>query len=147
MDHYQVKSYEGLRAPIRGMISYGEGTFALLEGGKCRWDGGEWNWMWQWKEELSNSEADKLVDVEEILEGVRPNSDEEDKRRWIADSSDIFAVQSYYNFPSSFNSIELLNHNIVRALQELWSNDVQSKIDVFGWRLLQNKLVTREELF
>jgi hypothetical protein len=41
----------------------------------------------------------------------------------------------------------MLDPNIVTALNELWLNDLPSKIDVFGWRLLQHKLATREDLF
>ncbi|MCI45386.1 hypothetical protein A2U01_0066625, partial [Trifolium medium] len=34
----------------------------------------------------------------------------------------------------------------VQALQNLWRNNVPSKVSIFGWRLLLEKLPTREAL-
>jgi hypothetical protein len=33
-----------------------------------------------------------------------------------------------------------------RALKKLWLNDVPSEVSIFGWRLLSEKLPTREAL-
>ncbi|MCI16259.1 putative ribonuclease H protein, partial [Trifolium medium] len=39
-----------------------------------------------------------------------------------------------------------INANVVDALQQLWLNDIPSKVNIFGWRLLLAKLPTRMAL-
>jgi hypothetical protein len=51
--------------------------------------------------------------------------------------------------------MELLNMSVLVSLHDrmlvfvemLWKNNVPSKISIFGWRLLLEKLPTREALF
>ncbi|PNX61812.1 hypothetical protein L195_g060848, partial [Trifolium pratense] len=45
----------------------------------------------------------------------------------------------------SCNTI-VLDSNVVIAVKKLWKNDVPSKVNVFGWRLLLEKLPTRAAL-
>jgi hypothetical protein len=96
------------------------------------WDDGEWRWQWTWSETLSSTETEALTELEGVLEGIRPLTDVEDNRRWIADSSGIFTVNSCYRFLSSYAHIEYLNHDVVRTLQALWLNDIPYKINIFG---------------
>ncbi|CAJ2673745.1 unnamed protein product [Trifolium pratense] len=39
-----------------------------------------------------------------------------------------------------------LNSNVLTAIKKLWKNDVQSKVNVFGWRLLLDRLPTKMAL-
>jgi hypothetical protein len=82
-----------------------------------------------------------------VLQGVKPNLTEADRRRWIAESSANFSVQSCYTIIAAGNHSDTLDPNPVTVLNRLWLKDLPSKIGVFGWRLLQNKLATREDLF
>jgi hypothetical protein len=45
------------------------------------------------------------------------------------------------------SSLDSLEDNKVISLKKLWKNNVPSKISIFGWRLLLEKLATREALF
>jgi hypothetical protein len=63
------------------------------------------------------------------------------------ESSGNFSVKSFYNIIAAINFPDMLDYNLVIALNELWMNNIPSKIDVFGWRLLHNKLATRGKLF
>jgi hypothetical protein len=38
-----------------------------------RWEGGEWDWYWDWVEDLSNTEAAELLELEGVLQGIKPN--------------------------------------------------------------------------
>jgi hypothetical protein len=96
---------------------------------------------------LSNIDTTELSDLDGVLQGIKPNINEEDKRRWIADPSGNFSVHSCYNLLVSSNQIDMVDHNVIRALNDLWLNDIPSKIGVSGWRLMLNKLATREDLF
>jgi hypothetical protein len=42
--------------------------------------------------------------------------------------------------------MQVLNPSVLSAVQSLWENDIPSKVGVFGWRLLLEKLPTRAAL-
>jgi hypothetical protein len=42
--------------------------------------------------------------------------------------------------------VEVLESNLLDAIKKLWKTDIQSKVNVFGWRLLLNRLPTRAAL-
>jgi hypothetical protein len=44
-------------------------------------------------------------------------------------------------------SDQLLDPTLEQALKKLWSANVPSKVNIFGWRLLLGKLPTREALY
>jgi hypothetical protein len=45
---------------------------------------------------LNTEEAAELIELEGILEDIKPKVEEEDKRRWIADTTGNFTVSSCY---------------------------------------------------
>jgi phosphoribosyl-dephospho-CoA transferase len=57
----------------------------------------------------------------------------------VFDSFDIF-------IPSKMFATKIIELEIAMALQRLWSNDVPSKVGIFGRRLLLSKLSTRAAL-
>ncbi|GAU28878.1 hypothetical protein TSUD_293300 [Trifolium subterraneum] len=97
-----------------------------------KWEGGDWEWHWNWREDLSNIDMTELSDLEGVLQGIKPNINEEDKCRWIADPSGNFSVHSCYNLLVSSSQTDMVDHNVIRALNDLWLNDIPSKIGVFG---------------
>ncbi|CAJ2667257.1 unnamed protein product [Trifolium pratense] len=70
-------------------------------------------------------------------------SNDADNRRWELTQSGIFSVNSTYEFLHSREVVVAIDENIVKALQQLWLNDVPSKVSIFGWRLLLSRLPTR----
>jgi hypothetical protein len=42
--------------------------------------------------------------------------------------------------------ITVIEHDIALMLQIMWLNDVPSKVDIFGWRLLLSRLSIRAAL-
>ncbi|CAJ2655981.1 unnamed protein product [Trifolium pratense] len=69
-----------------------------------------------------------------------------DSRRWGLTQSGIFSVNSTYEFLHSREVVVAIDENVVKALQQLWLNDVPSKVSIFGWRLLLSRLPTRMAL-
>jgi hypothetical protein len=83
-----------------------------------RWEGGEWDWdwYWDWVEDLSNTEAAELLELEGVLQGIKPNLQQSDRRRWIAESSGNFSVQSCYTVIAAGNHSNMLDPNPVTVL-------------------------------
>ncbi|MCH90209.1 hypothetical protein A2U01_0011120 [Trifolium medium] len=81
---------------------------------------------WDWVDDLSNTEATELSELEGVLQGIKPNLNEDGRPRWIAKSLDNFSVKPCYNIIAAVNPSEMLDHNIVTALNDLWLNDLPS---------------------
>jgi hypothetical protein len=113
---------------------------------KLIFNGSEYNWRWQWVYTLSDMEEQQLTDLCELLVGfsIQPNCP--DKWRWMPGPAGIFSVKSCYNLLLDLRQSVVLEQEVLEAIIKLWKNDVPSKIKVFGWRLLLQRLPTREAL-
>ncbi|GAU46303.1 hypothetical protein TSUD_283280 [Trifolium subterraneum] len=98
---------------------------------------------WQWSEQLSTYEEEQVAELTELLVGLSLQPGNPDSWRWIPDSLGLFTVKSCYNALLSDCQIEVLDTNVLNAINQLWKNDVPSKVLVFGWRLLLARLPTR----
>ncbi|KAK2361243.1 hypothetical protein QL285_086417 [Trifolium repens] len=70
----------------------------------------------------------------------------EDKHSWIPNAAGLFLVNSSYTFLQNRFEMDDIDTDDERALKKLWLNDVPSEVSIFGWRLLSEKLPTREAL-
>ncbi|PNX61621.1 cysteine-rich receptor-like protein kinase, partial [Trifolium pratense] len=86
-------------------------------------DNFELNWTRDWLTSLTHAESVEKAELEHLLFGLVLQSDIADRWRWNTDVTDILT-----------------------ALHKLWKNNVPSKVGVFGWRLLLDKLPTRANL-
>jgi hypothetical protein len=59
----------------------------------------------------------------------------------------IFTVKGAYMELLNRSSTASSDDSMVNSLELLWKNNVPSKISIFGWRLLLEKLPTKEALF
>jgi hypothetical protein len=59
-------------------------------------------------------------------------------------SAGFFLVNSCYTFLQNKFLMDLINTNTETA--SVWLNDVLSKVSILGWRLLLEKIPTREVL-
>ncbi|CAJ2661771.1 unnamed protein product [Trifolium pratense] len=73
-------------------------------------------------------------------------SDTADRRRWNSESSGMFSIKSVHLFLQSRLELFITEPGLLDALHKLWKNDIPSKVGVFGWRLLLDKLPTRAAL-
>ncbi|XP_045802541.1 uncharacterized protein LOC123896163 [Trifolium pratense] len=106
-----------------------------------------WSWKLNWMEALDDADIESLNELYQLLEQVRPNRASSDRRRWSSNSDGSFSVRSTYMVLQDKRVGTTLDTNTVAALKRLWKNNVPSKVSVFGWRLLLEKLPTREALF
>jgi hypothetical protein len=106
-----------------------------------------WVWRFDWIDSLSDSEAALEQELLNLLLPFQPSLDVEDRHRWISTSAGIFSVKSAYIDLLNRSVMTNLEDSIVHSLKLMWKNNVPSKISIFGWRLLLEKLPTREALF
>ncbi|PNX89544.1 ribonuclease H, partial [Trifolium pratense] len=104
------------------------------------------HWQWAWSSDLTTYEEEDLQALQQILLAVSMGAESEDKWRWIPEKSGIFTVKSVYSFFLSGRVMHDVNPGVLPALKSLWENDIPSKVGVFGWRLLLEKLPTRAAL-
>jgi hypothetical protein len=103
-------------------------------------------WSWNWSEQLTPSEAHQLEYLKELLLGFSLNSNSDDMWRWKSGTMGFFSVRSCYSLLLASRPVEEVDENILAAIKILWRNDVPSKVLVFGWRLLLDRLPTRSAL-
>lgn len=110
------------------------------------WRGTSWCWNWAWRRSFFDWEVGIFEELQGILTQVCVQQDVEDTWVWKPDPLRGFSVKSAYStFYNSANTI-LLDLDAERIFHKLWQCSVPSKILVFAWRLLQDRLPTREAL-
>jgi hypothetical protein len=87
----------------------------------------------------------EAAELHSLLCGYHP-LDRQDTRRWIPEASGRFSVSSTYQFLQQCIIVEEVCPNTAGALKKLWENDLPSKVTIFSWRLLLDKLPTCETL-
>jgi hypothetical protein len=102
--------------------------------------------MWQWIAPLSVLELQQLNNLIVLLAGFSLHPNRPDSWRWIPGSAGIFSVKSCYTLLLDKRQFVALDLEVLENLKKLWKNDVPSKVSVFGWRLLLERLPTREAL-
>jgi hypothetical protein len=105
-----------------------------------------WNWNLVWTDILSAMEEAFAHDLINLLAQVRLPSALADRRRWIPSNVGVFTVKSVYEWLLYLSVVDPLDDDTTASLKKLWKNNVPSKVSIFGWRLLLEKLPTREAL-
>ncbi|CAJ2652779.1 unnamed protein product [Trifolium pratense] len=104
-------------------------------------------WRWNWSESLSVKEARQLTELQGLFDGFSLHNNNHDQWRWIPDSNGLFTVKSCYTYLLDLRQVEFQDSHVLEAIQRLWKSDVPSKVNVFGWSLLLNRLPTRAALY
>ncbi|XP_045831669.1 uncharacterized protein LOC123923074 [Trifolium pratense] len=110
------------------------------------WSDDNWTWSFDWVVELARDDMDAATEMSILLADIRPKKECLDHRKWLMNHAGMFTVKSAYCFLQNRDSFLTINSNVVDALQDLWMNDVPSKVNIFGWRLLLARLPTRMAL-
>ncbi|CAJ2645290.1 unnamed protein product [Trifolium pratense] len=106
----------------------------------------EITWSWDWRVPLSLQEEQELFSLKELLRGFSLKPDCCDKWRWMSESDGLFTVKSCYKMLLQDDNCDAISAESLVAIRKLWKNDLPSKVGVFGWRLLLEKLPTRVAL-
>ncbi|XP_058756741.1 uncharacterized protein LOC131629955 [Vicia villosa] len=107
--------------------------------------------VWKWGLIDNIPVHDQLVGVEleelcRILEDVVPTYAGMDKIVWIGGEMNAFTVREYYKKLLLEGRAKGLQPVVRDAIKVLWKGWMPSKVKIFGWRLLMDRLATREQL-
>jgi hypothetical protein len=111
------------------------------------WDSNDWRWKFQWRTVLSGAETDSAHELMLLLQHIRPTKETSDRRKWIPHAAGLFSVNSAYVSLLNRFEMDAIDPNTAQVLKKLWSTNIPSKGSVFGWRLVLEKLPTKEALF
>ena len=98
-------------------------------------EGGAWSWrrrLFAWEEEM-------VGELRLLLHNVTLQVDRADRRLWRLETSFVYTVSSAYNFITANVLVDL-----VEPESSLWHKDVPLKVVLFAWRLLQDRLPTKD---
>jgi hypothetical protein len=103
-------------------------------------------WNWNWLQQLSITESHQLEELQGLLLDFSFNPDLFDRWKWKPGRMGLFTVRSYYSVLAESQQGLELDPIILAALKKLWKIDVPSKVLVFGWRFILDRLPTRSAL-
>jgi hypothetical protein len=111
------------------------------------WEDESWKWNFGWTNALTNDELALFHELTLLLDQVHLSPADSDRRRCIPKAASVFTVKSVYvHLQNRFGS-EQLDPILEKALKKHWCTNDASKVSIFVWRLLIDKLPTREALF
>ncbi|KAL5184207.1 hypothetical protein HKD37_17G047952 [Glycine soja] len=113
-----------------------------LIGSLGKHNNGGWEWNFSWRRQLFESEIDLAISFLSEVEGKSIQNSGSDTWVWAADVSGIYTTRSAY---SSFLE-EVAVENLHDCFVDLWKIKIPSKIGVFAWRLLWDRLPTKSNL-
>jgi hypothetical protein len=112
-----------------------------------QWENEIWQWNFDWSDALTNDELAIFLELFMLLEQVYPILANSDRRRWSPNAAGMFTVKPTYIYLMYRSVSEQLEPSLEQALKKVWKANVPSKVGIFGWRLLLDRLPTREALF
>lgn len=101
-----------------------------------RW--GEIGEAWKWCRPLRAWEEDQLRECSTYLNSIILQDDVTNRWRWNVHTTESYIVNNAYNFLQQTSS-QYINEDDFHVF---WHKDVPTKVNIFVWRLLLNRLPT-----
>ncbi|XP_058756806.1 uncharacterized protein LOC131630029 [Vicia villosa] len=117
---------------------------SVLEAGF--WKDATWEWKLIKGEKVLGREAS--LEIRELLHclgGIFPKVGIKDRHVWPYESSSCFSVKSCYILLNQ-NSVVVPSVGLMESLRCNWKAALPSKVQIFGWRLLRDRIPTRRQL-
>jgi hypothetical protein len=100
-------------------------------------------WSFAWRRNLFQWEQELVLLLTNLLESVEL-SPVEDCWCWLPDPDSGFSVKSSYKLLSEELLTEgVVDGDLVRVLDNIWSSSAPSKVIAFSWQLLYDRIPTR----
>lgn len=110
------------------------------------WVDGEWVCDLKWRRNLFVWEAELLDDLMRALNSIQI-TDAQDIWFWKYDATRIFSVKSAYSIVELASRVDVAPPEVPNIiLAKLWKSWAPSKVIVFSWQLLQNRIPSRQNL-
>ncbi|MCI19651.1 putative ribonuclease H protein, partial [Trifolium medium] len=111
------------------------------------WVEGQWVWDLRWRKDLFVLELNLLDSLHEILNRSTISA-ADDSWFWKHDPIGQYSIKSAFLALSRSTTYELIFfEEEERLLPKVWKTFSPSKVAVFSWQLLQDKLPTRQNLW
>ena len=101
-----------------------------------------WEWNLQWRRFLLESETIMGANFLEDLQDLSNDPNHQDQWIWKGDASGRYIVGSAYKLLDS----DARDKNQDGAFRELWKLKIPAKAAFFAWRLLRDRLPTKNNL-
>ncbi|GLU18032.1 hypothetical protein SLE2022_343540 [Rubroshorea leprosula] len=103
---------------------------------------GSWEWKLTWRRNLFEWEAEEVVDLERMIEGVKVNPGWPDKWEWIHDKEGHYSSKSAYHILAPDHS-GTCGHSIFKRV---WNPSLPTKVSAFNWQLVLDRIPTKMNL-
>ncbi|CAI8603341.1 unnamed protein product [Vicia faba] len=115
---------------------------------------GSWqtdSWQWDFHvdadELLGNLEATyEAFLLIELLTNLKPGINVSDSVKWWPNVDGQFSVKSCYSFLRDKELEDAVEPTALASINRIWRTDIPSKLKVFGWRVIFNRLPTKDQL-
>ncbi|GKV44689.1 hypothetical protein SLEP1_g51849 [Rubroshorea leprosula] len=108
-----------------------------------KWNNGIWIWNIQWRRNLYSWEKMQEVELLNQIHDITIERGKKDLWEWQHNKDGRYTTKSAYKALSDGNGVEQPR----RVSQMVWNSLIPTKISIFVWQLLQNKIPTRSNLF
>jgi len=108
----------------------------------CQLGWGKGGEVWKWRRGLFAGEEEAVGDLCLLLHNVTLQVDKEDRWCWNLESSNDFTVRSAYKILTHHHNIDT-----TVSTKALMHKDIPLKVVLFAWRLLRDRLPTKDNLF
>ncbi|XP_058742708.1 uncharacterized protein LOC131615254 [Vicia villosa] len=127
--------------------------FLLAEDSWCKvtdmgfWNGDFWSWhLTSFITPMDRAAAAQFEELQILLVPVHPTRVEEDGFKWWRHASGFSVSNAYDSFSLCVVPDFSLESSFRVAFSSIWKTKVPSRILIFGWRLISNRLPTKVEL-
>jgi len=96
---------------------------------------------WGWRRRLWAWEEDSMRECVALVTNIFLQNNTHDFWRWILDPTHGYSVRGAYHFLTS--QAEPATENVISTV---WHRLVPSKVSLFAWRLLQDRISTKSNL-
>jgi hypothetical protein len=103
-------------------------------------------WVWLWRRNLFTWEQELLLELQQAVPLVA-RSEEIDSWFWRPEGSGLFTAKSAYLLLARiFGSEAVFGRQELKVLNNIWRSPAPSKVIAFSWKLLRNRIPTKDNL-
>ncbi|CAI8590011.1 unnamed protein product [Vicia faba] len=102
--------------------------------------------VWSWDFQVEAEAVLEAFDLVNLLAGTNPIAEGIDSIKWWQNADDIFSVKRCLSFMRDKLLDEVVEPNRLAAIKRFWRTEIPSKIKIFRWRIMLNRLSSKDQL-